>query len=109
MCDQCGCFAGRRKCPLCDEVGLVVDETPKANPALYDVLSARGKTFVAFTMTPLFLMLWATNVGYVIEISGEEVTLKTQQGQIDYFAVPQHDDFMADYPRDEAVEMARWM
>ena len=109
-CPECQGRGYLRPCPCC-EIGLefVDSERPVANSEIYDVLSARGKRYVAFTMTPLFLMLWAANIGYTIEIDDDEVTLRDARGRIEYLAWPQHEDTMTDYPRDAAVEMASWM
>ena len=96
------------------EIGLCYKpETPQADPNLYDVISCRGKSFVAYAgVTPLMLMLWATKLGYRLDIdeSGEiSLWTRNQKPVMDFFCVQQHEDFMVDYPRDAAIELASWM
>jgi hypothetical protein len=110
MCNECSGYARYRSCPCCDAGYDPVRPTPPpANPQLYDVVSVKRRTFIAFTMTPLFLLLWAANVGYTVIVDGDEITLRDAQGRDCYYCWPQHEDTMVDFDRSAAVDMATWM
>ena len=98
----------------CEAIDPVLREIPQPNPELYDVflIGVRTPVLVFCSVTPLILLCWASNLGYQVEIDEDgdvELWTRSQLPRMDYLCVQQNVDLFAEYPREQAVELAKWM
>lgn len=93
-----------------NEIGLTYRDPNQPQPGIYDVVSWKhAKKHVAAFGTIEEIRAWAYDVGYLLIGDETEYQINTPNGETDYLALPQHEDYHDEWPRDEAVEVARWM